>query len=142
MKYNSKLKMPLLLEGNKLNNLRNEMQVLINEKTVIEKKIKEEEEKIDAFHSNMLDGGEMVSSFFNGYYDRIYVLKKEEEIRDIQRKINLINIKYNDIKKKIEKMTEIDNQRKKEYESFFEKKEEKETEELRSMLKYIDERGE
>lgn len=141
MKFANRLKVPIMMEENKLMKIQETLYQLLEVKKDIEKKIQEEEEKINHFQTQIMKKGEASSPFFADYYDRLYVLKKEKELADVLLMIKEKNKEYQAVKNKIEKMNEVSQLREKEHYEIIERKEEKEVEDLRGMMRNLSERG-
>lgn len=141
MKYENKLKIPIMMEEKKLRQVQETLQHLLKVKGDILKKIQNEENKLSEFQSLLTNKGEASSSFFAGYYDRLYVLKKEKELEELLVMIHSKNLEQQALKNKIEKMKEVSRLREKNHYDALERKEEKEVEELKGMLRNLNERG-
>lgn len=142
MKYISKLKVPLEIEKNKVTKIEEELHMILNVKNRLEHQIKKEEDKIYDLHAR-LKGNEVVSSsFFNSTYDRIYILQKTAELNEVKLVIHSKILELQKQKDRLKKMMEVELNRKKAFDALVEKKEQASYEELKSIVKVREERGE
>jgi flagellar biosynthesis chaperone FliJ len=130
------------MEKEKLTKKREEIANYTSKKNELQERIKKEEDKIDILRQLLNKGGAVSSSFFMGTYDRFYVYELEEQVRECEQIIEEKNKEYLKIKKKLEKLEELDKKREREFLQEIEKKEAKEIEDLSMMLKFIKERWE
>lgn len=142
MKYISKLKVPLEIEKNKVTKIEEELHMIFRTKKRVENQIQKEEDKIYDLHARFKGTEVVSSSFFNSTYDRIYILQKTVELNEVKLLIRTKTLELQKQKDRLKKMIEVDQNRKKAFESLVEKKEQIEYEELKSIVKVREERGE
>ena len=142
MTYKSKLSIILKMEEEKQKKMQEELRILQHLKQQILQELAQEEANTHLFLEELKKGGTVSSSFFSGSNDHAYRLKKEKELHDIGQLLLLKNKEYHTIKKKIEHIQTLDKEREKEFYKEIEKKEAREIEELKTMMKHLEKGGE
>lgn len=125
----------LILLGKEKQILEKQILELTNEKTMVLKKLKREKENIQVGKEELSKRGTLNSSFFMGFYGDAESIKKyETELEKIEQKIKYILIELEKLKKKEEKVWEINKKREKEFYVELNKKEESSVSELKILL--------
>lgn len=142
MKYQSKLRMILDMEEKKEEKIKEDLRTLATFKETIVRELEKEEASIQSFYDALGKGETVSSSFFSRTSDRLYRLKKEEELQRINQLILFKKQEYQQLKKKMERMRTLDAEREKAFYKEIEKKEERAIEELKTMMKHLEKGGE
>lgn len=133
--------MLLMKEEENKKKIEKDLMELKMKKEKLDMRLKEGEESIYGFLSDLTKEGTISSSSFSFPTDKFYLLKVEKEIKEINEVIRSLNVEYKKIKEKIDRINEVDREREKTYERDFERKELKDAEEIKNIMKRNGEKG-